>query len=134
MELAVRKKFKSYPEAVSPLLENIRNQIYLAAVQCGISEIEESVKWGEPSYAAKGGSPIRFDWKEKTPSQYGVYFNCKTTLVETFKEIYGNTFQYEGNRAILFSLTDEVPDKELRHCLTLALRYHTVKHLPLLGA
>ena len=37
------------------------------------------------------------------------------------------------NRAIVFDETDELPVDELKYCILLALRYHRVKHLPLLG-
>ena len=134
MAPSVAKKFSTYPKHIAPLLDNIRKQIFLAATESGIDQIEETLKWGEPSYVAKHGSTVRFDWKEKTPQQYSIYFNCKTRLIETFKELYGDTFHYEGNRAIVFQLQDRVPNKALRHCIALSLRYHRLKHLPLLGA
>ena len=74
------------------------------------------------------------DWKDKTPDQYAMYFNCNTSLVDTFKEVYGDTFKFAGNRAIVFNETDELPVNELKHCISLALTYHRVKRLPLLGA
>jgi hypothetical protein len=134
MDLSVKKKFESYPQNISALLENIRAQIMLAAEESGVGKIEETLKWGEPSYLAKGGSAIRFDWKSRAPDQYGIYFNCNTILVETFKELYGDIFSYESNRAIIFQLNDVVPVQELRHCFGLSLRYHKLKHFPLLGA
>jgi hypothetical protein len=73
------------------------------------------------------------DWKPKFPNQVFVYFNCKTTLIETIKEIYGDLFVYEGNRAIVLDLSKAIPLAELRHCISLSLRYHKIKNLPLLG-
>ena len=78
-----------------------------------VEEIEETLKWGEPSYIVKKGSTIRMDWKPKAPNQYAMYFNCNTSLVETFKAVYGNLFKYEKNRAILFELNDKIPKNEL---------------------
>jgi hypothetical protein len=69
----------------------------------------------------------------KKPENFGVYFNCQTVLVETFKEVYGKLFRYDGNRAIVFNIGDSIPTQELMHCIPLALRYHSLKHLPLLG-
>jgi hypothetical protein len=54
--------------------------------------------------------------------------------VDTFKGVYGDVFKYEGSRAIAFEMNDTIPTKELKHCINLALRYHKLKHLPLLGA
>ena len=33
----------------------------------------------------------------------------------------------------MFGETDELPVNELKHCISLALTYHRVKRLPLLG-
>ncbi len=74
------------------------------------------------------------DWKDRTPDRYAIYFNCNTSLVGTFRELYGDLFRFEGNRAIVFGAADPLPVNELKHCVALALTYHRVKHLPLLGA
>jgi len=98
-----------------------------------VGEVEETLKWGEPSYLTKGGSTIRMDWKSKSPAQYAMYFNCNSNLVETFRELYRNRLSFQGNRAIIINLEEPVPVPELKHCITLALTYHKRKHLPLLG-
>ncbi len=134
MDLSVKQKFETYPDHISILLGKIRDLILIVAKQDGISDLTETVKWGEPSYVSKIGSAIRFDWKAKHPDQYCVYFNCKTSLVETFKEVYGDIFTYEGNRAIVFKIDQAIPLKELAHCLSLSLRYKKIKHVNLLGA
>ncbi len=133
MDLNVKKKFESYPDEIAILLGNIRTLIFCIAQQDGISAITETLKWGEPSYISKIGSTIRFDWKVKYPEQYCIYFNCKTSLVETFKEVYGDIFNYDGNRAIILNVDQEIP-KELAHCISMSLRYKNIKHLDLLGA
>ncbi len=133
MNVMVKQKFESYPPRINKLLHQIRELILTVAEQEGITSIEETLKWGEPSYVSNIGSTIRVDWKEKSPEQYGIYFNCKTTLVETFKEIYGDTFKYEGNRAIILSVEGILPIKELSHCISMSLRYKKIKHLALLG-
>lgn len=96
-------------------------------------EIEETLRWGEPSYITKNGSTIRIDWKKSSPDNYAMYFNCKTKLIDTFKERYKDKFKFEGNRAIIFNENDEIPTNQLKHCISLALTYHKIKHLPMLG-
>ncbi len=131
---AVKSKFKSYPKEYQPKLTFLRNLILETANEHdSIEEIEETLKWGEPSYLVKKGSTIRIDWKAKNPDQYAMYFKCTSKLVATFKEVFGDTFKYENNRAILFGLKDKVPKKELKECIEMALRYHHVKHEPRLG-
>lgn len=134
MDLSVKQKFESYPENIADLLSNIRDLIYRVAKQDEIIDLTETLKWGEPSYISKIGTTIRFDWKPKYPDQYCIYFNCKTSLIETFKEVYGETFMYEGNRAIIFKCNQDLPTIELSHCISMALRYKKIKHLNLLGA
>lgn len=133
MDLAVKNKFSSYPDDVAPLLMELRALIYQTATQDGIENLTETLKWGEPSYLSAKGSTIRFDWKAKSPKQYALYFNCNSLLVETFKELYGDCFNFEGKRAIVFQLDEKINTKALTHCLSMALRYKSIKHLPLLG-
>jgi len=95
--------------------------------------LEETLKWGQPSYLAKAGSTVRIDWKTSTPEQYAIYFHCQTRLVETFKELYGDKLKFEGNRAIVFHRDDEIPVDEVKRCILLSLTYHDRKHLPMLG-
>lgn len=126
--------FDAYPEHIKPKIIALRNLILEAANELeSVQKIEETLKWGEPSYIAKKGSTIRIDWKKKTPDQYAMYFKCTSKLVTTFKEVYGDTFNYESNRAIVFKLGDVVPNEELKRCIKAALLYHTVKQLPTLG-
>jgi len=47
--------------------------------------------------------------------------------------IFKNTFNFEGKRAIIFQLENEIPKEELKHCIKTALTYHKVKDLLTLG-
>ena len=128
-----KSKLESYPKEVKPKLLALRTLIIESAKELNISTIEECLKWGEPSYIVKKGSTIRMDWKSKAPEQYALYFNCNTSLVETFKTVYGDLFQYEKNRAILFKLESSLPKKEVKECIQMALQYHLLKNKPFLG-
>jgi hypothetical protein len=131
----VAEVFNNYPEHMHEKLLFLRQLILDTASETeGLSVLEESLKWGEPSYLTKSGSTIRIDWKESKPKQYTMYFHCKTKLVDTFKELYSDKFKFEGNRAIVFHNDDEIPIVELKHCISLSLTYHRKKHLPMLGA
>jgi hypothetical protein len=57
------------------------------------------------SYLSKGGSAVRIDWKKKYPKKCLVFFECQTRLVEISKEIYGDTFEYVGKRALVLQLS-----------------------------
>lgn len=130
----VKQVFDHYPNNVYKSLFDIREAIIEVARELNLTQVEETLKWGEPRYVVKGGSTIRINWKHKTPKYFAIYFNCRSLLVETFKEIYGDLFSYQGNRAIIFKVDQEIPMNELKHCISLSFRYHKIKHLPLLGA
>ena len=131
----VAKVFDRYPPSMRKKLMFLRALVFETANETeDVGEIEEILKWGELSYIVKGGSTIRMDWKSAYPDQYAMYFNCNSKLVDTFKEIYGDTLKFEGNRAIVFSIQDKIPAAILKHCISLALTYHHRKNLPLLGA
>lgn len=133
MDSNVDSVFKAYPLRARKKLLLLRAEILSTAVEYEIKDIKETLKWGEPSYLVKKGSTVRIGWTLKKPEHYGIYFNCQTRLIETIKEVYGDLFQYDGKRAIIFNIDDSIPTQELKHCISLALRYHSLKHLPLLG-
>jgi hypothetical protein len=128
----VADKFSTYPAKVKPRLLALRKLIL--SLEPEVGSMTETLKWGEPSYQTKTGSTVRFDWKDRSPDTFAIYFICTTRLVETFEEIYGDAFVYDGNRALVFPVKGRLPTKPLKHCLSLAFRYHKLKHLPLLGA
>ena len=130
----VNPVFDSYPKPVLTKMLHLRKLILETANEIeDIQQIEETLKWGEPSYLVKKGSTIRIDWKQKSPNQCAMYFSCSTKLVATFRFIFKGIFTFEGNRAIIFQLNDIVPEPELKKCISTALTYHKVKHLPFLG-
>lgn len=134
MKIEVQKKFDSYPDHIRPLILQLREVIFSVAESLDLGEVDESLKWGEPSYQVKGGSPVRMDWKEKHPDQYFLFFHCQTKLVDTFRELYSERLVLEGNRAIVLQTNKKFPQKAIRHCVEIAMTYKRNRHLPLLGA
>ena len=131
----VNEVFKNYPKAVKSKMLHLRDLVLSTASETdGVEKLEETLKWGEPSYVTKSGSTLRMDWKEKNPEQYAVYFKCTSKLVPTFKTVYKDKFKFVKNRAIVFNLNEMIPEDELKQCIAMALTYHKIKHLPLLGA
>lgn len=134
MDKLVKGKIESIPQPARAKLYLLRELIFDVAQEEGHVPLVESLKWGQPSYASKNGSPIRFDWNHQDPEIISVYFNCNTTLVETFRELYGDTLTFNGNRELVLPISESLPTTELKSCLSMALNYHCLKMLPLLGA
>lgn len=123
-----------YPVKAKSVFNNVRKIVISAAkASGGLDNTTETLKWGEPSYLADGGSTVRMKWTEKEPDQFFLYFNCNSILVETFKELYRDEFTYDGNRAMSFPLKGKIPTAALKHCITMSMQYHKLKKLPLLG-
>ena len=126
--------FANYPDFVRDKMQFLRDLVLETAEELKeISKLEETLKWGEPSFLAKNGSTLRIDWKEKSPEQYAMYFKCTSRLVDTFRLVFDNKFKFEGSRAIVFQLNEKVPVEELKECIKATLTYHKVKHLETLG-
>lgn len=126
--------FDNYPDHVKEKMLALRKLVIETAEETEvISELHETLKWGEPSFVTKIGSTLRMNWKAKNPNQYAMYFQCTSRLVSTFKLIYKDHFHFEGNRAIVFSMDQKIPTSVLKNCIKASLTYHKVKNLMTLG-
>ena len=128
---AVAAVFGAYPKPLQTKLLALRRLILdTAKVTKGVGALEETLKWGQPSYlttATKSGSTVRIDQAKAVPGQVALYFHCQTELVETFRQFYPTELSYGGNRSILLDAKDPIPEAALRHCVALALTYHLRK-------
>jgi hypothetical protein len=127
----VAAAFDVYPKATRQKLLAIRKLIFdTAARSSGVGELEETLKWGQPSYltsATKSGSTIRIDAIKGDDTHLAVYFICHTNLVEKFRELYHDRLSFESNRAIVLAVKEPLPAQELGHCIALALTYRLAK-------
>jgi Domain of unknown function (DU1801) len=125
--------FKAYPSDIRTKLMFLRELIFQTAASLPIvGELEETLKWGEPSYLTpqtKSGSTIRIDWKKKNKEQFAMFFKCTANLVPAMKEKYPEKLKFEGNRSIIFTIDEKIPTNEIKQCIALALTYHRNKKL-----
>jgi uncharacterized protein DUF1801 len=124
----VAAAFAEFPEPVRRRLLDVRSLIFATAAQTdGVGPLTETLKWGEPAYlteATASGSTVRLGWSRSSETNCAVLFNCRTTLVETFRAQFGDAFGFEKNRAILLATTGTLPLAALSACLAAALTYH----------
>ena len=127
----VEAVFAAYPDALRDRLLRLRRLIFeTARATEGVGPVLETLKWGQPSYltqASKSGTTIRIDAVKPVPGRYALYVHCQTNLVSTFREMYPDALACEGNRAVVFEQDEAVPEDILRHCIALALTYHSRK-------
>jgi hypothetical protein len=128
---AVEAVFTACPAALQKRMLALRAMVFeVAASTAGVGELQETLKWGEPAYltaGSKSGSTIRIAPRKASSTQYALYFNCQTTLVDTFRTLFPTEFSYEGNRSIVFDTNTKVPAQALKFCIAMALTYHRNK-------
>lgn len=92
-----------------------------------VGPLTETLKWGEPAYlteATGAGTTIRLGRSRSGERECAVLFNCRTTLVDDFRERFPGVFAYEKSRAILLDAGEALPWAPLSTCVGMALTYH----------
>ena len=116
------------PTPARRVLMQLRKLIYATAgSDPRIGALEETLKWGEPAFLTpmtKSGTTVRCAWKPKAPADVGLYFNCQTSLIETFRTLYAKELRFEGNRAIKLAIAQPLPEEALARVIHAALTYH----------
>lgn len=127
---AVNDIYDSFPKAVKKQLLLLRKLIFkLALENDAIGEIEETLKWREPSYLThkpKSGTTIRLSPIKKDNHKIAIFVHCQTTLIADFKVIFPE-LDYDGSRAIIFDSRDKMPMDIIEEFLYMALTYHSRK-------
>jgi hypothetical protein len=128
MPADVAAAFSAFPAGVRARLLEVRDLIFeTAAATEGVGPLTETLKWGEPAYltqATGSGSTIRLGRSRSSERPCAVLFNCRTTLVDDFRNEFPDVFAYEKNRAILLDAGERLPEAPLRSILGMALTYH----------
>lgn len=125
----VEAAFAKAPPVARDAMRRLRKLIFeTAAATQGVGPLTESLKWGEPSYAParpRTGSSVRIAPRGKDGA--ALLFICHTGMVGRFKELYPDTFGFEGDRALVMDASRPLPEAELGHCIALALTWHRWK-------
>ena len=103
MSTHVLEAFQQVPSTHRKTLFDVRELIFeVAQDDPRIGGIEETLRWGEPAYITsqnKTGSTIRLGI-EKGSGMPALFFNCKTNLVEEFRQQFGGALRFAKNRAV----------------------------------
>ncbi len=123
----VRAVFEALPYDQREALFSLRRLILQAAAEADVGELVETLKWGDPAYLPKTpriGTTVRINAVRGSSDRYAMYVHCQTTLLDQYRLLYPETFAFDSQRALLFSVSEPVPEAALRHCIALALTYH----------
>lgn len=122
----VQAVFNSFAPQEQKALLNIRTILFdMAAETSGVGAIEETLKWGQPSYLTtkpKSGTTIRLGVPEK--GCVAMYVHCSTTVIESFRDVYADIYRTEGKRAVYFDLQEPLPEDAVKTLIHMALTYH----------
>ena len=125
---AVAAAFDALPAPQRHRLLAVRELVFAtAAATPAIGALTESLKWGEPAYRpvrARTGTTVRLGITPRAADACAVLVNCKTNLLATFRDLYPDSFGFEGERALILDPARPLPMDALSHCLSLALTYH----------
>lgn len=131
MAIDVPPAFTGYQPALRRKLLALRRLILDVAAQTeGVGPLQETLKWGQPSYVTTksgSGTTVRIDAVKGDPRRYALYVNCQTDLVDTYRGLYSGELEFGGNRSILFDVDKPLAEPAVRHCIALALTYHLAK-------
>lgn len=123
--------FDGYTPQMQKKLLRLRELVFETADETsGVGPLEEVLKWGQPSYLtseSKSGTTIRIDQVKGSTDKYGLYVHCQTTLLRTYRDIFGDELNYDGNRCIWFRTDETLNENAVRQCISLALTYHRDK-------
>ena len=121
----VLEKFSTFNGVQGEKLRRLRELIFdVAASDPRIGALSEELRWGDPSYitaVTKAGSTVRLGLFGK--NKIALFFHCKTTLVQSFRETYGDALEYSKNRAIILDPTAMPDESILTSCVHASLTY-----------
>ncbi|HLT23887.1 MAG TPA: DUF1801 domain-containing protein [Ignavibacteria bacterium] len=130
-DLKAASVYDNYPDPLRKKLMELRELIFETAGKTdGVGKIQETLKWGQPSYLTpetKSGSTIRIGVVKSDPDKYALYFHCQTNLIESFRNLFPKEHTYEKNRAIIFDTRQKLPRKSVSESIRMALTYHQKK-------
>jgi Domain of unknown function (DU1801) len=126
--------YSSLPEEIMKAALTIRDRIFALAQQhAEIGQVEETLKWGMPSYltkSPKSGTPIRLGCNADA-NTLGIYVHCQTQVVDNFREttpadlLVESKITTEKSRAIHLPAKTPLPNSVIDKFLYEALTYHT---------
>lgn len=130
-DAAVKEAFDAVPARAREGLLALRTLIFEAAgATQSAGRVEETLKWGQPAYLTpdtKSGSTIRLGVPKSPEHDYALFVHCQSDLTRQFETNYPGEFEFEGTRAVLFRADKPIPADALRHCIAMALTYHSRK-------
>ena len=118
--------FAAFPEPARQGLLALRALVLqVAADTPEAGRIEEALRWGQPAYLTpetKSGSTLRLGIPRA--GGFAIFAHCQTSLIADFRDVVGDRFRYEGNRAVVFTAPEQNDVAALSMLIRRALTWH----------
>ena len=121
---AVARVFADMPEDKRAHLLALRTLIFDTAEGVPVGRIEESLKWGQPSYATpdtKAATPIRLGITKT--DDIAIFTHCQSSVMSDFRALAPTDMQFDGNRALHLPADTPLPLDEITPLIRAALTY-----------
>jgi Domain of unknown function (DU1801) len=126
MDPTVRAVFDATAPEPRAGMHVLRQLIFdVAARLPKVGRIDESLRWGVPAYLTsetRSGSTLRIG--APRAGGFALYCNCQTSLIADFRDLMGEAFCYEGNRAVVFRTAEELDAERIGMLVARALTWH----------
>ncbi|SMX44254.1 DUF1801 domain-containing protein [Octadecabacter ascidiaceicola] len=121
---AARDAFAAFPQPARDTLMSLRAMIYEIGKTLPVGRIEESTKWGQPSYATPDtnlATPIRLGLSKA--GDPAIFTHCQTTVMNDFRALAPPDMAFDGNRAVHLPTDSALNLDELAPLIRAALTY-----------
>ena len=97
-----------------------------------IGPVEEALRWGQPSYISRKGTPLRLGVPKS--ARFGLFVHCQSRVIPNYLEHYPAWDRVEGTRALLFDHPNQIEPLRhgwlIRHALTYKVKAVKAGHAP----
>ncbi|MGJ8610082.1 MAG: DUF1801 domain-containing protein [Octadecabacter sp.] len=117
--------YADIPQPARDILMALRALIFEVAATLPVGRVEETTKWGQPSYATpdtKSATPIRLGITKS--GDVAVFTHCQTTVMGDFRALAPPDMRFDGNRAVLLPADQPPSLDEIAPLIRAALTYH----------
>ena len=121
---AVAAAFDAFPDHARPTLLALRDAIFDTAATLPVGRVEETLKWGQPSYATpdtNAATPIRLGLAKS--GRVAILTHCQTTVMSDFRALAPPDLDFDGNRALHLDPTSPPPAHIVTPLIRAALTY-----------
>lgn len=121
---AVTAVFDNLAPPVRAHLLILRALIFDIAATLPVGRIEESLKWGQPSYTTpdtKSATPIRLGVTKG--GDVAIFTHCQSSVMSDFRALAPPDMRFDGNRALHLSPDQPVPADAVAPLIRAALTY-----------